>query len=370
MKRFLFFAIILLSVSCHEKHTDPEKSLTVPEENTPYSSFIDGRTGIIQLEDGPECLIGSADKCVVSDELIYVKDDQRQAIHIFSLDTGKWINTIGRVGRGPQEYIDLADMAVRDSLVYVLSCMGTKVLAYKADGTCVMDCNTDGDSFFRLCFLNEDIWLYSEQSNKLGYDYAQLLTYSGRIGKKIYPFKKFNGSIFDDSYGFIGSESDGIFVSRNYDGVLYKMYENGLQALFRLVFKDYPVVNIDDLSNMTAMKIKDKYSKTPLFLFYSCATKIDERIYLVAKMTDGFGIRTQLLSVDEENNVMAHERGSDPEIGYEELNVGRIVAMKNGHLYVLSNPKIISKMQNKGTINIPLVVNPEGNPVVSIYRLK
>lgn len=101
------------------------------------STFI-SEIDFIALETSDECTIGDINK-VLSDEGSYIiHDKDNHAIFRFD-EEGKFLNRIGVIGRGPQEYTESWDVSL-DRLkkeVSVLDLAGRKILRYKYDGTFV-----------------------------------------------------------------------------------------------------------------------------------------------------------------------------------------------------------------------------------------
>src|SRR5690606_38961247 len=68
---------------------------------------------IIALESSPEAIFGTIEKLIVSDSLIFIKDNRySKAIFVFDM-TGHFQYKISNVGAGPREYEDFIDFDVR-----------------------------------------------------------------------------------------------------------------------------------------------------------------------------------------------------------------------------------------------------------------
>ena len=74
----------------------------------------------IPLETISNSMVSGIKKVFVENEKIYVWDD-KNIINVFDI-TGRHLNTLNRVGRGPEEYTDIADLNIEESgNIYVLS---------------------------------------------------------------------------------------------------------------------------------------------------------------------------------------------------------------------------------------------------------
>ena len=120
----LFLAGIIV-FGCNEDRQN-EKDSDIFQINIPLTSgdkplFADSLfcgKEIVPLETTPECLISPIDKLEIADDKLYLLDNEQDFIFIFSRQ-GKFINKIDDIGRGPEEYYELSDFHIDDSLIYV-----------------------------------------------------------------------------------------------------------------------------------------------------------------------------------------------------------------------------------------------------------
>ena len=145
---FLLFAILPGCTNSENKTSAASEDINVatvvikiPEDistsQIDLSTFI-SEIDFIPLETSDECTIGSINK-ILSDEGSYIiHDKDNHAIFRFD-EEGKFLNRIGVIGRGPQEYTESWDVSL-DRIkkeVSVLDLAGRKILIYKYDGTFV-----------------------------------------------------------------------------------------------------------------------------------------------------------------------------------------------------------------------------------------
>jgi hypothetical protein len=85
----------------------------------------------LKLETNEECLIRNIDKIKFRNELIYILDRLSKSVFVFNME-GKYIKKYHHYGRGPGEYINLADFAIsRDgNFIYMLDYTQYKVIKY------------------------------------------------------------------------------------------------------------------------------------------------------------------------------------------------------------------------------------------------
>ena len=81
-----------------------------PNSKIKLSEIITDHYRIIPLETKKECLIGSINKIVKSDSIFYVLSNESK-IQTFSYE-GKYLSTLEKIGRGPEEYTYIGDFDV------------------------------------------------------------------------------------------------------------------------------------------------------------------------------------------------------------------------------------------------------------------
>lgn len=118
---------MLIGTACSESETLVERTSMVfdtvrVDMNTAKSVTIDEGIDslfIIALESSPEAIFGTIEKLIVSDSLIFIKDNRySKAIFVFDM-AGHFQYKISNVGAGPGEYQDIFDFDVNGEDIYV-----------------------------------------------------------------------------------------------------------------------------------------------------------------------------------------------------------------------------------------------------------
>ena len=118
---------------------------------------------ILGLEETEQSRIGTIEKLAMADSLLFIMDNRlAMRIFVFNANTGKFINSIGRTGNGPGEYVDINDFSV-DSQRGTVSLMTARqdILTYDYQGNFIskkslsfnadkMECK-DGKYYF-VCY--------------------------------------------------------------------------------------------------------------------------------------------------------------------------------------------------------------------------
>ena len=167
MKKFLF--ILLFIVSCRNttnnvnKNADGQLVLNFEAQSTSifFSDKIFGKTEMIPLETADNCLVGREPVVLLLDDHHYfIKDAQQEIIFRFN-KTGKFINSIGSRGMGPEEYSRIYDFEIDPmaNTVEILASRG-QMLRYGYDGKFMSTQNHDS---FLNSFIKTGInyWLFT-----------------------------------------------------------------------------------------------------------------------------------------------------------------------------------------------------------------
>ena len=113
----LIFSFIIFS--CKDSSRDKKDNVHIIkialDSPIEQKSFMDKVSDFrfIPLETTLQSIINKIDKCVIKDERFYILDKKQQSIFIFT-NEGKFITRFNRLGKGPDEYIELTDFEIGD----------------------------------------------------------------------------------------------------------------------------------------------------------------------------------------------------------------------------------------------------------------
>ncbi|HYQ55789.1 MAG TPA: 6-bladed beta-propeller [Draconibacterium sp.] len=96
-------------------------------------SEIISEISYIPLETNPSCLLGYMWIPVFGEDILVNTSDGGESIYRFSSD-GKYLNTIGRKGNGPNEYNGCTDLFLQGDTVYIVSNFTDDILCYSLTG--------------------------------------------------------------------------------------------------------------------------------------------------------------------------------------------------------------------------------------------
>lgn len=124
------------------------------------STFVE-KVEYIPLETTEECLLSNELQVFVGDNDIIVGDQKAQKFYRFD-SKGKFLNTIGKRGEGPEEYIYSISFYADKDYVYIIDANAKRLNKYSHDGKFIEKNSTDlvswslekeGDNFICYNFL-------------------------------------------------------------------------------------------------------------------------------------------------------------------------------------------------------------------------
>lgn len=126
---------------------------------------MNGSVEMIPLETSDSCLLSKLEQLVVEDFLWVVADKQ---LYKFTLD-GKFIQKIGEIGQGPEEYINPSQILVdpQTKRLFVLDYFGRKTLIFDYDGNVLKSIKLPQDYSLSKIALDKGNLLYTSNYNSV-----------------------------------------------------------------------------------------------------------------------------------------------------------------------------------------------------------
>ena len=159
MKNILFVIIFVFIISCDTPVNERNlnlKTIKLDDSIVAKESSIDELINeyfFVKLETKEESLITTIDKIQVSNDTLFIGDFSQNAILIFNIK-GEFINKISRLGRGPGEYLHIADFSLdpQSGNIVLLDAGTRKLRTYKKNGEFVsqkdINIKIAGEAFF------------------------------------------------------------------------------------------------------------------------------------------------------------------------------------------------------------------------------
>lgn len=153
--RFTIIILLFVILGCDKKEKiviDFKKEV----KQISYSTIADS-IDYINLETNNNCLLSRIDQFKNHNDYLFFLDKKQKSVFIFQ-NSGRYVNKINFVGRGPGEFIAITSFCLDRAReeVCIHDDMLQKIIRYKYDGTFLNEINYDRSTIIRsLAFVKE-----------------------------------------------------------------------------------------------------------------------------------------------------------------------------------------------------------------------
>ena len=179
MKKSYLFVLIICIAACKYTGENQENilagkckviSLSGFEEKAGSLSRVYEQIAYVPLETTSKALLSDIQKILIHNDTIIVKvENSNSNSHVFSFDIkGNFINSVGKIGKGPGEYINPMDILVdsRSSTVEILDAALLKIIKYDFTGNLLNETKIDFlGSPFNFIKNDRDSYFYYMSNN-------------------------------------------------------------------------------------------------------------------------------------------------------------------------------------------------------------
>jgi hypothetical protein len=364
MRILIAFTLIFIIVSCNNKNDEKKTIIIDPQKAEAVVENIFDKYYSVTLETKQENLISGIDKIEIIDDKFYILDRRNNVINIFNKD-GFYISKIDRKGQGPDEYIDIADFVISDTLVYTLSRTGKKIVVYTETGSFVKAYGLN-DYYDYLYMDGNEIFLYSNYSNDKLYNIivANLSDNDISYSKEFLPFQKNQSFSFTPS-PFNKTTTNDLLVCQQYDYCIYNLKKNSISEECNLKFatKDIiPSAFEKEGFDKTYMELSNKSVVTRI----THANKYNDFLYIIYN----FEHNRYITKIDKTNSITETLKFefndiypfvfSNPIVFHQEYLVG----------YLHAADILAFNSQFESDKNKEKYLLKEDNPVLFFHKLK
>jgi len=250
-----------------------------------YTSDLYDTMSYIPLETNPDCMIGTISQLLFIDNKFIISDDNT-AKSIFVFDSkGKFLNKIGRQGRGPQEFDSPNDIVFnkyRNELI-IWSNNDKKLLTYKPDGSFVSEVKLDW-RIYALSVLDENtlILYFNNMVNTniaKGEEYNFVcIDLKGNVISRQVPFDSNNDKFSGPCQFSFEKYNDSLRFFYPYQNTIFNVYQDSLVPKY---FINYGKQNIpkDFTKGKTWRETNDELKKLDIAIL-SRFMETDSILYL------------------------------------------------------------------------------------------
>lgn len=245
--RTLLLCVFLCLLGCGRKTSEPIDCLRIElplkqEENKLNLSEIVDSIQYIPLETREECLIGSIDKILLTDENNYLIVDKEISSSIYLFDaSGTFLNKIGNRGEANSEYTMMEDVSYYNGSVYVWDSASRKVVSYSEEGHFISSFGFDYVAY-SMAAINENEFAFCcdyAPNRKLekGGQYPSMMVYD-KNKKDVCPYLFFDSTL--SPYAFQATLNNlcnnNLYLPLN--DTIYKVTDAGLERKYVLSYKE------------------------------------------------------------------------------------------------------------------------------------
>lgn len=273
----IVIGIALLILSCNSQNNEADKSNPTVIDITNVSDSVENHfydINYLSLEFKENYPIGSINKVIVNDTIIYIMDKQTKSIFIYN-KSGKFISVIAKHGKGPGEFLSISDINIYNNKLYVLVNMG-KLSQFDLKGIWISETKL---KFYASEFqINEKGILFLNNFNSKDNYCLRLCSDDGNIRKKFLPYEKEFNIIRLKPLNQSASLNNGFSVILPYGDAIYKITNNEIEQGFLIksnfrilssgVIKNENIYNQRDIYNLKNIFNLVTYTETPKFILF------------------------------------------------------------------------------------------------------
>ncbi|MCU0344999.1 MAG: 6-bladed beta-propeller [Ignavibacterium sp.] len=130
----ILFLIMTIAYSCkeHPKSLLKEYAISTDKLTDSLQNSIKSYT-ILKLDNHADAYFKFVSRFIITDLYLLFKDESKQSIIIYD-KTGKYINSITKKGRGPEEYMYISDFMFNEKTKEITICDRDKLKKYSFEG--------------------------------------------------------------------------------------------------------------------------------------------------------------------------------------------------------------------------------------------
>lgn len=272
--KYIYLALCLCFLnSCtnNEKKIRNPKTLPCYYVETSNDRFFNwnhciNKIDVIPLETSDVSLIGYPTKGIIKDSCIYILDYKLQSLSIFDIK-GNFLGKIGKKGQGPNEYLEIRDFVISDSLLYMLDfrkihTYSVKSHDYKESWSIHKNSSFNPSNLVVFDKTNYYLWASNPDTWNKQEKYYRLRKISKRKVKEEYFEYQYKSS---DDPRFYNSDNNSYFI-KPIDGeyVVYKLNKDSIVAAFKLDFGSLSISS-KEITELRDSKEKNAYLKSNFF---------------------------------------------------------------------------------------------------------
>jgi len=193
---------------------------------------------VVRLETSQQALVGNIDKIIYVNQHYYIMDRRRAEVKVFYKD-GSFDYLLGIQGRGPGEYINVADIGYIEDrkLIFLYASHTHSILSFDFDGSYIFQIDNITFNAKELEYFN-DKFIFSTKFLPRGQskdDQHNLLITNTQINvqKKAFPYNYSNPSSPEMS-GFLIKNTSGALYSESFSDTIFQITDTSIYPIYKI----------------------------------------------------------------------------------------------------------------------------------------
>nr|WP_320153938.1 6-bladed beta-propeller [uncultured Draconibacterium sp.] len=356
----LIISILFIECSEHSINNTDTKSIKVFDNTIDQITTNDLITNVqyIPLETNSSCLIGRIDKMLISNDKLYILDkSSSKKLFVFEL-TGKFIQTIGEQGKGPQEYIQITDFSIdeaKDEIVLLDN--NRNLLIYNLNGEFIKSKKLSKKNFFQnLCIYKHSYYLYTNNL-KGNSDKYSIFTYDNNFDEKKLFYYSDHCDFLHPVDNPILHNKKGLYYLDIFNKVIYEKIKNEFEKKYLFDFDgNYTPLDIANSSEL----FFQNYSEHCLLQRYVVGDR-----YIYIQILNKAKYNVGIIDMDKDSFIL-YKKISSEKIAFRPPH-----CYYNSKFYSTIEPGIVLDNPNsfKHLIDKQLI-NANSNPIIFNYKFR
>jgi len=338
-----------------------------------YSTLLN-HSSILPLESSDSIIIGVISKVLQYKGTLYILDSRAKRVHLFS-ENGRFLKSVGKLGRGPEELIDIQDIEIdrkNDNLV-LLSINSRAIQYFNLSGDYISTQKL-GFQAFRLALFDEDgsIAFFINYFDNEPYNLRILTPSKQVINKFPYPADMFP-MFFSFTGGLKNTQTSSVLYSDATSSKIYEINRNGDSSLKyvvdlgeeswpeeqRYMFQDF----FSSISGLKSDVMGSKYLETEHVFYFDFMDNNTFRDSFYVKKTGKLYVKGINIIGDPFSNIISSPLGVSDK--------GQFISMIRPTQYLSEEAQqaFLSKYQKVINIKGNNEVSLSDNPILILYSI-
>ena len=333
--------------------------------STFFSNKIFGNIELILLETKDDCLIGREPIGLYLDNHhFFIKDNQQKIIFRFDR-AGKFINSIGRRGMGPEEYSAIYDLYI-DTLSKAVEILAPKgqILRYGYDGNFISKQSYD-ESLLSFIKARDNYWFYTHQMT--GNERLMKVSEDGTVIVKYLPSKTDWMPIAINNY----MDQCGYWITFKdmFSSTVYRITDDGPVETTVIDFGKHTIQeHFYQMDLSEALNELGKKGCAGILKYF----ENDQFIYLfffIVRQADLPNDHYHWLVNKKTGNSVLHKLSSENSTEEDDIHKGAKALTADNQLVFMMNKPMLNDPFFSNAKNIKDSLSEESNPVIALLRI-